>query len=91
MVGTSVLEIDFKRLLEVIEKKYGLTFPRKIVKVDLDEERDVLYIEFKRTKFKEGEPTKDGELIIYYTNKGEIAALEIIYLSKILQRLSQKT
>jgi len=38
MVVTSVLEIDFKRLLENIEEKYGLTFPRKVIKIDLDED-----------------------------------------------------
>ena len=91
MVGTSVLEIDFKRLLENIEEKYGLTFPRKVIKIDLDEDRNVLYIEFKHVKFKEGKPTEDGEIIIYYDNKGEITALEIVYSNDVLQRFLQNT
>ncbi len=76
MVGTSVLEIDFKRLLENIEEKYSLTFPRKVIKIDLDEDRNVLYIEFKRVKFKEGQTYRGRQNIIYYDNKGEITALE---------------
>ena len=76
MVVTSVLEIDFKRLLENIEEKYGLTFPRKVIKIDLDEDRNVLYIEFKRVKFKEGQTYRGRQNIIYYDNKGEITALE---------------
>ncbi|MHA1582794.1 MAG: DUF2283 domain-containing protein [Candidatus Baldrarchaeia archaeon] len=74
-----------------MEEKYGLTFPRKVIKIDLDEDRNVLYIEFKRVKFKEGEPTEDGEIIIYYDNKGEITALEIVYLNDVLQRFLQNT
>jgi uncharacterized protein YuzE len=65
-------------VLEKLEKKYRLTLPRKVITVDYGDDVGDLFIRFKQAKTTEGEPTEDGQVILHYDEKGNIAAIEII-------------
>jgi len=70
-------------VLEKIEKKYKLKLPRKVITVDYGDDVGDLFIRFKHAKTTEGEPTKDGQVILHYDEKREIAAIEILSITSI--------
>ena len=70
-------------MLEKIEKKYKLKLPRKVITVDYGDDVGDLFIRFKHAKTTEGEPTKDGQVILHYDEKREIAAIEILSITSI--------
>lgn len=63
--------------MERVEKKYGLKLPRKVITVDYGDDIGDLFIRFKHAKITEGEPTKDGQVILHHDEK-KIAAIEIL-------------
>lgn len=65
-------------MLERVEKKYGLKLPRKVITVDYGDDVGDLFIRFKHAKSTEGEPTEDGQVILHYDKKKEMAAIEIL-------------
>jgi hypothetical protein len=73
----TLLDIDVRKVLESVEQRYGLKLPRKVVTVDYGDDVGDLFIRFKHVESMEGEPTKDGRVIIHYGGRGEIAAVEI--------------
>ncbi|MEM3726302.1 MAG: DUF2283 domain-containing protein [Candidatus Bathyarchaeia archaeon] len=70
-------------MLEKIEQKYGIKLPRKVITIDYGDDVGDLFIRFKHAKTTHGEPTKDGQTIIHYNEKGEIAAIEILNITSI--------
>ena len=72
-------EIDIKKVISKIEDKYKVKLPKTIKKIYVDEDGETLYIEFKHSKYKEGEPTKDGKIILFYDKEYDITAIEILY------------
>ncbi len=51
--------------------------------VDYGDDVGDLYIRFKHAKHTEGEPTKDGRVIIHYDENEDIAAIEILDITTI--------
>jgi hypothetical protein len=79
----SLLDIDVDDVLERVKKKYDLRLPRKVVAVDYGEDVGDLFVRFKIVDRTEGEPTKDGKVVVHYDKKGRIAAVEVTDLSSI--------
>ena len=50
---------------------------------DYDDKEGDLYIRFKEVRQKEGQPTKDGLVIVYEDDKNHIVALEILNLAEL--------
>lgn len=72
-----------KKVLEKIEKKYGLKLPRKVITIDYGDDVGDLFIRFKHAKQTEGEPTEDGQVIMHYDEEEEIAAIEVTDITTI--------
>lgn len=72
-----------RKVLEKLEKRYGVKLPRKVITVDYGDDVGDLFIRFKHAKTTEGEPTKDGKVILHYNEKREIAAIEILDITSI--------
>lgn len=70
-------------MLEKIEKKYKLKLPRKVITIDYGDDVGDLFIRFKHAQTTEGEPMKDGQVILHYSEKREIAAIEILSITSI--------
>jgi len=70
-------------VLKKIEKKYGIKLPRKVITIDYGDDVGDLFIRFKHAETAHGEPAKDGQAIIHYDEKGEIAAIEILNITSI--------
>ena len=66
-----------RKVLEKVEKRYGLKLPRKVVTVDYGDDVGDLFVRFRYVEHTEGEPTEDGRVIVHYDEKGRIAAVEI--------------
>ena len=69
--------------MERIEKKYRLKLPRKVITVDYGDDVGDLFIRFKHAKITEGEPMKDGQVILHYDEDGKIAAVEILDITSL--------
>lgn len=61
----------------MVEEKYGLKLPRKVITVDYGDDVGDLFIRFKHAGRTEGEPTEDGRVIIHYDERGDTVAIEI--------------
>lgn len=51
--------------------------------VDYDDKEGDLYIRFKEVKQQEGQPTKDGLVMVYYDDKNRIVALEVLDIAEL--------
>jgi len=72
-----------KKVLEKLEKKYGLRLPRKVITIDYGDDVGDLFIRFRHAKRTEGEPTEDGQVVVHYDEKENIAAIEILDITTI--------
>jgi uncharacterized protein YuzE len=87
MAEVNLLNVDLKKLIEEIEKKYGIKLPEVIKSVYADDRGETLYIEFSSyAEYKEGEPTKDGEVILYYNETNKVVAIEILYPKEYIEK-----
>jgi hypothetical protein len=66
-----------RKVLEKVEKRYGLKLPRKVITVDYGCDVGDLFVRFRHVERMEGEPTEDGRVIVHYDERGRIAAVEI--------------
>ena len=64
--------------MERLERKYGLKLPRKVITIDYGDDVGDLFIRFRHAKHTEGEPTGDGQVIVHYDEKENVAAIEIL-------------
>lgn len=64
----------------MVENRYKVTLPRKVVAVDYGSKGD-LYIRFKHSEKPVGEPEKDGEAVFFYEDDS-IVAIELTDVSK---------
>lgn len=69
--------------MQRVEKKYGIKLPRKVITIDYGDDVGDLFIRFKHAKTTQGEPTKDGQVILHYDENGEIVAIEILNIVSI--------
>jgi uncharacterized protein YuzE len=54
-----------------------------VITIDYDKAVGDLYIRFKNADTTEGEPTRDGKVIIHYDKKEKIAAVEITDITRL--------
>ena len=66
-----------RKVLERVEKRYGLKLPRKVVTVDYGCDAGDLFVRFRHVERMEGEPREDGRVIVHYDGRGRIAAVEM--------------
>lgn len=64
--------------MERVEEKYRVKLPRRVITVDYGDDVGDLFIRFKHARTTEGEPTKDGQVILHYDEKKRIAVIEIL-------------
>lgn len=91
MVITSLLDLDLRKILVLIERKYSIKLPKKVIEVYLDDTHDLLFVRFKEPQgIETGEPlpTRAIATIFIEEKTGEITALEIVGLSDLLEELS---
>lgn len=67
-----------KSILKIIESRYKVKLPKKVVMVDYGE-RDDLYIRFNHVQKPLGKPSDDSRVIFFYDDS-KIVALEILHL-----------
>jgi len=87
----SLLELDLKKILDLIERKYNIKLPKRVIEVYLDDTHDLLFIRFKEPQgIEAGEPlpTRIIATIFIEEKTGEITALEIVGLSDLLEELA---
>ena len=72
-----------KKVLERVEKKYGLKLPRKVITLDYGDDIGDLFIRFKHAKNTEGEPTEDGQVILHYDEQRDIVSIEILSITNL--------
>ena len=72
-----------KKVLERLERKYGLKLPRKVITIDYGDDIGDLFIRFRHAKNTEGEPTEDGYVIVHFDEEKNIAAIEILDITTI--------
>jgi hypothetical protein len=65
-----------RKVLEKVEKRYGLKLPRKVITVDYGDDVGDLFVRFRHVEHSEGEPTEDGRVIVYYDKRGKAVAIE---------------
>jgi len=70
-----------KKVLERIEKRYGLKLPRKVITLDYGDDVGDLFIRFKHARATEGEPTEDGQVILHFDDRRDIVAIEILSIT----------
>jgi hypothetical protein len=81
---------NLKELLRFIEERAGVKLPRDITETHLDAEHDLLFIRFREPKGAEvGEPLPLKTLVMLFTEEdtGEVTALEIIGVRRLLTEL----
>ena len=87
------LEGGIKELLRLIEERTGVKLPRDIAMTYLDIAHDLLFIRFKEPKGAEvGEPLPLKTLVTLFTEEGtgEVTALEVIGVRRLLTELRDK-
>ena len=87
MVVKSLLDIDLKELLRLIEERTGVKLPRDVIETYLDTEHDLLFIRFREPRGVEvGEPLPLNMPVMLFTEEDtdEVTALEVIGISKLL-------
>jgi uncharacterized protein YuzE len=70
-------------VLERVKRRYHLRVPPKVIMADYDEKEGDLYIRFSEAEKTEGEPSKDGLVIVHRNRKNAIVAIEILNLSEL--------
>ncbi len=84
---------NLKELLRFIEERTGVKLPRDITETHLDAEHDLLFIRFREPRGVEvGEPLPLKTFVTLFTEEGtgEVTALEVIGMSKLLTELGIK-
>jgi len=90
MALTSLLQIDIKKLLEVIEERSGIKLPQEVVEAYLDPETQLLHIRFAEPESTEGsEPLPFKAIVnLFIDDKtGKITALEIIGIGRLMKEI----
>ena len=86
MTSRTILDLDLRRILSRIERRYGVKLPRSVQAVDYGERGD-LYIRFRHLEKPVGEPTEDGLAILFYDDSGnhQAVAIEILDLPGLMR------
>jgi len=76
--------LNLREILDKVKRKYRIAIPPKVIMADYDDKEGDLYIRFKEAVHTEGEPTRDG-LIIVHWDKNAITAIEILNLEELFK------
>jgi len=68
-------------VLEIVEEKYCLKLPKRVIAIDYGEDVGDLFVRFKLAEHTEGDATKDGRVVVHYDEKGKVAAIEVTDLT----------
>lgn len=68
-------------MLEIVEEKYCLKLPKRVIAIDYGEDVGDLFVRFKLAEHTEGDATKDGRVVVHYDEKGKVAAIEVTDLT----------
>ena len=91
MAVTSLLEIDLRKVLNIVERMCRVKLPSKVVEVSLLPSEGILHVRFSEPKKLElGEPLHPLVHIYRDEDTNEITALEIIDLEKLLEHSHSK-
>ena len=86
MTSRTILDLDLRKILSKVERKYKVKLPRGVLAVDYGERND-LYIRFRHVEKPVGEPTEDGLLIFFYDDHDDgTAGVEILDLNRLMQK-----
>lgn len=80
----ALTEIDLRHLIEKIREKYRLDVLPRVVAADYDDEGGTLFMRFSHNEIVQSEPTEDGLLLLHYSKAGDLTAIEIIDLAKMV-------
>ena len=86
MTSRTILDLDLRKILSRIERRYGVKLPRSVQAVDYGERGD-LYIRFRHVEKPIGEPTEDGLTIFFYDDHGgrRTVAVEILDVTELMR------
>ena len=90
MALTSLLDINLKKLIKMLEEKTGEKLPQKVVSISLSE--NILHIRFTHPQTRETDveplPLKTPTFLFKDEKTGEITAIEIINIDEALKELN---
>ena len=83
---TTILDLDLRKILSIVEQRYKVKLPRSVLAVDYGEHND-LYIRFRHVEKPVGEPSKDGLVVFFYEDHGnQMVSVEILYLTELMEK-----
>ena len=86
MAATSLLDVDMRRVLEVVEELGGVSLPRRVIEASLLPDEGVLHVRFEEPRGAElGEPIHPLIHIFRDAETGRITAIEIIDLDEVVR------
>jgi hypothetical protein len=94
MTSRTILDLDLKKILSKIEKKYRVKLSRNVQAVDYGSERRSggdLYIRFRHVEKPVGEPTEDGLVVLFYDERedhgsgDQAVAVEVLDLNRLMR------
>jgi len=90
MAVKTLLELDLRELLQHVERLCGVELPRRVIEVALVED-SMLYVKFREPRGLEvGEPLHPLIHVFKDSESGEVTALEIIDLDRLLSELKSQ-
>lgn len=86
MTSRTILDLDLKKVLSAVERKYKVKLPKSVLAVDYGDRGD-LYIRFKHVEEPVGEPSEDGLAIFFYEDDGgsRAVAVEVLDLNRLMR------
>ncbi len=86
MTSRTILDLDLRRIITILESRYKVRLPRRVLAVDYSDRGD-LYIRFRHVEMPIGEPAEDGLAIFFYEGDGrQVVAVEVLDLSSLVQQ-----
>ena len=86
MAAASLLDVDVRRVLEVVEELGAVSLPRRVIEAVLLPDEGVLHVRFEEPRGAElGEPIHPLIYVFRDAETGRITAIEIIDLDEIVR------
>jgi hypothetical protein len=68
-------------VLKIVEEKYCLKLPKRVIAIDFGEDIRDLFVRFKLAEHTEGDASEDGKVIVHHDERGKVAPVEITDLT----------
>ncbi len=87
MTSRTILDLDLRKILSRLERRYRIKLPRNVQAVDYGERAGDLYIRFRHIERPVGEPTEDGLAVFFYEENGgnQAVAVEVLDLTRLMR------